>query len=108
MPTRYFICNIYGADDKINFMQRISRMCNDYYLEESPKLFHRMKDFKFHKIVINGFVPKKYMHHHQRANLIEGLMCGCDSTIWLFTQQAMQNRPEIVNRKSNRVYPTSY
>ena len=104
-PQYYFSYNACASARSFPFTQYdIFRMCNDYYLEETPREHYKMNSLKFGKTIINGYSPQQHMYFNA-SNFIEILMCKCYATTWVFTSKAITNRPEIFNRKSNRYYP---
>jgi hypothetical protein len=90
------------------FMRMITgRLTGDFYLSASPSEYRNVSDFAYkpdHK-----YNPKAHKNKGVPAteNKVEYLMCGnsCGKTVWAFTDKAIVNRPEILNRKARATFP---
>jgi hypothetical protein len=85
------------------------RLCSDFYLMDDPSSFYVMSNFSY-SVPYKAYNPSI---HHKRGirptrDINECLVCECGRTYWVFKQQAVMKRPEIVNRKSNREFPQKF
>ena len=91
----------------------ISRMCDDFYLIESPSSFHHMSFFGF-RAAFKGYNPKlhrtrtPWFNYKQELEITEFLTCECGKTSWAFSDKTVKSRPEIVLKKARYKYPKKF
>lgn len=79
---------------------------DDLFLEP---IFFKLRDLSFQASNFNSYNPRLHMTRgtEKKPNIMEGLMCRCYKTAWLFSKKSSDRQMEIHNRKSNRVFPIS-
>lgn len=91
----------------------ISRLCDDFYLADSPTNFVHMSFFGF-KLNFKGYNPKlhrtrtPFIQHKQELEITEFLTCKCGKTSWAFSDKTVRQRPEIILRKGRYRYPKKF
>lgn len=91
----------------------ISRMCDDFYLIESPSSFIHMSFFGF-KLNFKGYNPKlhktrtPWIRYKQDLEITEFLTCECGKTSWAFSDKTVKLRPEIILKRARYKYPKRF
>ncbi len=75
----------------------------------SPINFDSITSFN-HQPFYKGYRPR--LHRIKGSNpvfdLVEFLSCDCMRTEWAYAEKAVENRPEIMARKSRKKYPKKF
>jgi hypothetical protein len=89
--------------------KRVKKICWDNFNLRSPKDYRSITPFN-HSPFYKGYRPR--LHRTKGANpiadLVEFVTCECMQTSWAFSAKAIENRPEITNRKSRHVFPNRF
>jgi hypothetical protein len=90
-------------------LKYFKKMTTDHYMIDDPKYFHDMSNFT-HAVTYKGYRPRLHRTRGSSAtqDVVEFLMCECGKTSWGFSDKAIKNRPEIVNKKSRRRFPQKF
>lgn len=85
-----------------------TRMCSDFYLNDSPSSFDKIAYFSFNLRDAGGSYNPK-LHYtkgvHPVFREVEFLTCKCGNTAWAFDDNQARYRMEIVSRKARYKYP---
>lgn len=115
IPDFYYLIDgkaMWFSPRKINnsLLSKIAkRLCSDHYLDNPPKWYHNMTDFKF-SLSYTTYRPRL---HRTRGSLpvqdcVEYLTCNCGKTVWAFSNKAIRYRPELVQRRSRHVHAPKF
>ena len=96
--TKYNIIRKYGK-----------RMCSNHSMMIAPKHYAGLSGLS-HTPSYKGYLPKFHYSRGRKykTNVTEFLMCECGETSWAFSSKAIQECPEIINRKSRHKYPQKF
>jgi len=82
------------------------RLCEDFYLGNSPKNYTLMS-FLNYSLYFIDYNPS--LHHKrglkEKSSFNECLTCDCGKSCWVFNQKSVINRKEIYHRKSSKNFP---
>lgn len=89
----------------------VQRMVQDWYLDAEPKYFHSLRELTF-SLTDKHFVPSHFrtkgFPSDPRNNVVDIMQCECSATVWWYSQQAIKDKPEVVNRKGKYCYPKKF
>lgn len=88
--------------------KNVKRMCDDYYMEFSPRSFHSNSWFS-HGVNYKGYNPKLHrMRGVQKTiNFTEFVSCKCGLTNWAFNYKSCESQPSF-RRKTDKVHPKKF
>jgi hypothetical protein len=56
-----------------------------------------------------SYKPNMHLHRKIKAeNVLEFLSCPCGESVWAFSQEYINDRPEIKHRKARYKYPRKF
>lgn len=86
----------------------VKRMCDDYYMEFSPKVFTSAATFS-HDVNYKGYNPKLHRtkFFKKDLNFTEYVYCKCGMTSWAFNYKSTEKQLQS-KKRSNRVYPKKF
>jgi hypothetical protein len=95
--------------ERIEFLKRnVKRFGGSHFLKFDPKYFIYNSHFN-QSINFKGYNPKL---HRTRGNyaisITEYLQCNCGRMSWAFSEKSIQNRDDILSRKSRFKFPNKF
>jgi hypothetical protein len=81
-------------------------VCDNFYLEEEPKSYNTITAFSYsHKGL--SYSPRLHLKNKSfnKNNLTDCMVCQCGKTYWYFSQMTSKDKPEVVNRKTQKTFP---
>jgi len=93
---------------KFSFIKdNIKRLCDDYYLDFSPKYF--VSNSFAHDVSYKGYNPRlhRLRNINKNKNYTQFVSCACGSTDWAFNYTSNETQPASY-RKSSQVYPKRF
>jgi len=82
------------------------RLCEDFYLIEDPKDYTLISFFDY-SLRYKSYDPT--LHHKRgvksKTDMNECLTCDCGKSYWVFNQQSVTHKKEILHRKSDKKFP---
>lgn len=94
---------------KIDYIKDyVKRMCDDFYLEFNPKIFHDTSLFK-HAVPYKGYNPRlhRLKNVQHKFHFTEFITCKCGQTNWAVNYKSCEKQLSS-NRKTNVIYPDKF
>lgn len=91
------------------YMKRLKRLCYNYYLSESPKMFSGT-DFLSYQPYFKSYNPALHRNRipHTDDEYQEYLTCQCGACTWSFNEKSNALRRDIIQRKARYKYPKKF
>jgi hypothetical protein len=106
-PTLWF--NPRKAMDRMSFIKKLLQHLRSLGFLNEPKHCHSAAELS-HDVSWAKYRPRLHRTKGSSAifDVVEFVTCDCMQTTWAYSDEAIQNRPEINHRKSRYRFPTKF